>query len=432
MNYKEAIEYLYNRLPVFHHIGAAAYKPGLENSVRMMNELGNPQEDYKTIHIAGTNGKGSVSHFLSAVLQSAGYNVGLYTSPHLVDFGERIRVNGEKIDEQYAADFVEKNEKMFDEIQPSFFEASMAMAFQYFADCKVDVAVIEVGLGGKLDSTNIIHPVLSVITNISFDHTQFLGNTLAQIAGEKAGIIKPNTPVVIGEYLAETKTVFSDKAQMEHAPVIFSEDIQTVKFEKYEDDKMIVNATGYQNLIVGLCGEYQLKNIATLLSAVQELQKLGFAIYENDVREGIEHVIRLTNLQGRWQIMQHHPLVIMDTGHNKGGIEYVVQQLNNQQYEKLRIVIGMVNDKDISGILSLLPQKAEYYFTQAQIERALSAEKLKKQAESSGLKGEAYPTVELAVKAALEQAGKNDLVFIGGSNFIVGEALPLFKRKSEQ
>ncbi|HPS10819.1 MAG TPA: Mur ligase family protein, partial [Paludibacteraceae bacterium] len=298
MNYPEAIEYLYNRLPVFHQIGAAAYKPGLENSIRLMEQLANPQQQYRIIHVAGTNGKGSVSHFLSAILQSAGYTTGLYTSPHLVDFGERIRVNGEKIRPEYVSDFVEKNEKMLDEIQPSFFEATMAMAFRYFADCAVDVAVIEVGLGGRLDSTNIVSPALSVITNISFDHTEFLGNTLAQIAAEKAGIIKPETPVVIGEVVPETRPVFIEKAQKHHSPLVFAEENIPVKFIEYSADKMIVETLDNEKLIVGLCGEYQLKNIATVLTAVEELQKLGFAIYREDVKNGLENVIPLTNLQG--------------------------------------------------------------------------------------------------------------------------------------
>lgn len=426
MNYPEAIEYLYNRLPVFHQIGAAAYKPGLENSIRLMEQLHNPQNEYRIIHVAGTNGKGSVSHFLSAILQSAGYKTGLYTSPHLVDFGERIRVNGKKIQPEYVADFVEKNEKMLDKIQPSFFEATMAMAFRYFADCAVDVAVIEVGLGGRLDSTNIVSPVLSVITNISFDHTEFLGNTLAQIAAEKAGIIKPETPVVIGEVVPETRPVFIQKAQEQNSPLTFAEENISVKFIEYSADKMIVETRDNEKLIVGLCGEYQLKNIATVLTAVEKLQKLGFAIYREDVKNGLENVIPLTNLQGRWQVISHKPTVVLDTGHNKGGIEYIVHQLKKQHYEKLRIVIGMVKDKDISGVLSLLPRDAVYYFTNAATERALPALKLKEQAERTGLNGKAYSTVEQAVKLALGEAGEKDFVFIGGSNFVVGEALPVF------
>jgi len=348
-----------------------------------------------------------------------------------VVFGERIRVDGVKISQDYVIDFVEKNRLLFDEIKPSFFEATMAMAFRYFADCEVDVAVIEVGLGGRLDSTNIIHPELSVITNISFDHIQFLGNTLAEIAGEKAGIIKPKTPVVIGEVLADTFPVFIKKANEENAPVVFAEQKQSVKFVEYTEDKMIVDTAGYEKLNIGLCGEYQLKNIATVLTALQELQKQGFAIYEDDIRAGFENVVSLTNLQGRWQVMQQKPLVVMDTAHNKAGIEYIARQLRAQKYEKLHIVIGMVNDKDITGVLSLLPKDAEYYFTAAQIERALSAEKLKMQAEDAGLSGNEYSTVNLAVNTALLHAGENDIVYIGGSNFVVGEAMILFDKTNQ-
>lgn len=426
MDYNQAVEYLYNSLPVFHNIGAAAYKPGLENSIRLMNEFGNPQNRYRIIHVAGTNGKGSVSHFLSAILQSAGYKTGLYTSPHLVDFGERIRVDGKMISQEYVIDFVKNNKELLTDIKPSFFETTMAMAFKYFADCEVDVAVIEVGLGGRLDSTNIITPELSVITNISFDHMQFLGDTLEKIAAEKAGIIKPNIPVVIGETLPETKPVFVEKAKNENAEIIFSEEIKYVEFIGYEEDKMILNTPDYENLRVGLTGEYQLKNIATVLTCVDELLKRGFAIFEDDIRNGLEYVSQLTGLQGRWQILQKNPTVILDTGHNKAGIEFVVNQLKSLKYNRLHIVIGMVNDKDISAVLALLPKDAVYYFTNANIERALSAEKLKEQAEKYNLQGNVYSSVEQGVKTALETAEKNDLIFIGGSNFVVGEALVLF------
>ena len=429
MTYQESIEYLYNRLPVFHHIGAAAYKPGLENSIRLMEQLGNPQHEYKVIHVAGTNGKGSVSHFLSAILQSAGYKTGLFTSPHLVDFGERIRVDGEKINQDYVAGFVENNQKVFDEIQPSFFEATMALAFRYFADCKVDVAVVEVGLGGRLDSTNIVKPELSVITNISFDHTEFLGDTLAKIAAEKAGIIKQHTPVIIGEYLPETKSVFIEKAEIIQAPLIFAEDKYKVEYDDYEQNVMIVNAPGFNELRIGLGGIYQLKNIATVITATEELQKLGFAIYEEDIRTGLKEVVALTNLQGRWQIVQQNPVVVLDTGHNKGGFEYITQQLKRQQCEKMRIVIGMVKDKDITGMLRLLPVKAVYYFTNAKTERALPAENLKEQAEKQGLRGDAFADVQKAVRAALNDASGQDFVYIGGSNFVVGEALPVFTKQ---
>ena len=319
MDYQETIQYLYDRLPVFHQIGAAAYKPGLENSIRMMSELGNPQNSYKTIHVAGTNGKGSVSHFLAAILQSAGYQTGLYTSPHLVDFGERIRVNGAKVNREFVVKFIEKYKPLFDRIEPSFFEATMAMAFDYFASENVDVAVIEVGLGGRLDSTNIIHPELSVITNISFDHTQFLGDSLDKIAFEKAGIIKKETPVVIGESLAETKPVFIQKAESESATVFFAEELQPVRFLRYENGKMIVKTADFEMLEIGLNGMYQLKNVATVLEAVAQLQKSGFSIHEKNIREGLSDVIALTGLQGRWQTVSENPKIILDTAHNKGG-----------------------------------------------------------------------------------------------------------------
>ena len=426
MNYNQTIQYLYDCLPVFHHIGAEAYKPGLDNSIRMMNRLGNPQNTYKTIHVAGTNGKGSVSHFLAAILQSAGYKTGLYTSPHLVDFGERIRVDGAKVNHQFVIDFVENNKSLFEEIQPSFFEATMALAFDYFAAQKVDVAIIEVGLGGRLDSTNIIRPELSVITNISLDHTQFLGNSLSQIAFEKAGIIKPDVPVVVGETLPETKPVFLQKAEQENAPVFFAENHQKVNFIRYENDKMLVETSAFGEMEIGLNGLYQLKNVATVLETVIQLQNHGFDISEKSIRRGLSEVVLLTGLQGRWQVVSQHPKIVLDTGHNKSGFEYITAQLKKQKYSKLHVVFGMVNDKDISGVLSLLPADAEYYFTAAQTNRALSPDELKKQAEKFDLKGMSYKTVEFAVKAAIQKAAPDDFIYIGGSNFVVGEALELF------
>lgn len=372
-SYTKTIEYLYNRLPVFHQVGASAYKPGLDNSIRLMNGLNNPQNDYRTIHIAGTNGKGSVSHFLAAILQKAGYKVGLYTSPHLVDFAERIRVNGQMIEQQYVVDFVAQHKDLFSEIEPSFFEATMAMAFQYFADCHVDVAIIEVGLGGRLDSTNIIQPELSVITNISFDHIEFLGDTLEKIAFEKAGIIKPNTPVVIGEMHPETRPVFEKKALQENAPICFAEEKLAALFNKYEDGKMYIQTSDNKLFAVGLNGRYQLKNVVTILTAIEQLRVLKYDISDEALKEGFEHVVELTGLQGRWQELQHNPIVVCDTGHNVGGIRYVTEQLKAQNYKTLRIVIGMVNDKDVSAVLALLPVKAQYYFTQANIPRALPA-----------------------------------------------------------
>ncbi|MFA5046280.1 MAG: folylpolyglutamate synthase/dihydrofolate synthase family protein [Paludibacter sp.] len=422
-SYTKTIEYLYNRLPVFHHVGGAAYKPGLDNSIRLMNGLNNPQNDYRTIHIAGTNGKGSVSHFLSAILQKSGYRVGLYTSPHLIDFAERIRVNGQMIEQQYVVDFVAQHKDLFSEIEPSFFEATMAMAFQYFADCHVDVAVIEVGLGGRLDSTNIIYPDLSVITNISFDHIEFLGDTLEKIAFEKAGIIKSNTPVVIGEMHPETRPVFEKKALKENAPIYFAEEKFAALFNKYQDGKMYIQTSDNKLFVVGLNGKYQLKNIVTTLTAIEQLRTLNYNIPDEALKQGLEHVVELTGLQGRWQELQQNPMVVCDTGHNVGGIRYVTEQLKAQEYKTLRIIIGMVNDKDVSAVLALLPLKAQYYFTQAKIPRALPAEEMMLQAQSYGLNGMTYKTVEQAITTAINDADSDDFVFIGGSNFVVGEAL---------
>ena len=427
MTYSEAIKYLYDRLPVFHLVGGAAYKPGLDNTIQLMNVLNNPHKRFRSIHIAGTNGKGSVSHTLAAVLQCAGYKVGLYTSPHLIDFGERIRVNGKMIEQQYVVDFVEQNKDVFEKIQPSFFEATMAMAFTYFADCEVDVAVVEVGLGGRLDSTNIIQPELSVITNISFDHISFLGNTLEKIAFEKAGIIKPNTPVVVGEVLPETKAVFEAKANQENAPILYAEEQVKLEFNAYKQHKMLVETSDNKTYNVGLSGNYQLKNIATTLTAINQLNKQGFNISEGDLRTGLENVCEITGLEGRWQKLQENPSIIADTGHNVAGIQCVVEQLKTQTFKTLRIVIGMVNDKDITEVLKLLPKKAVYYFTQARIERALAAEILQKQAKSIGLIGNAYLSVEQAIKSAIAESESDDLVFVGGSNFIVGEALIYLK-----
>jgi len=426
MNYEQTLDYLYSRLPVFHQIGSSAYKPGLENTIRILTALHQPQNSFRSIHVAGTNGKGSVSHFLSSILQSAGFKTGLYTSPHLVDFGERIRVNGETIDKQFVVDFVENHKSLIEKVQPSFFEITMAMAFDYFAKSEVDVAVIEVGLGGRLDSTNIIQPELSIITNISFDHEEFLGHTLPEIAAEKAGIIKPHTSVVIGEALSETKPVFMQKALEMNAPIFFSEDSRQVFFERYEENRMWVKTSDGKSYLVGLTGNYQLKNIATVLTAVDQLRKTNFEITEINLKEGLEKVIEKTGLQGRWQIISSSPKIIADTGHNPGGIAFVSQQLKTQQYRTLRMVFGMVNDKDIDTVLTLLPKNGVYYFTQAKIKRAFPSEDLLQKGQLAGLNGKAFSTIEEAIKVALNEADKEDLIFIGGSNYVVGEALSFF------
>jgi folylpolyglutamate synthase/dihydrofolate synthase len=422
MTYKATLDYLYAQLPVFHNIGAKAYKPGLENTIKILNVLENPQNKFKSIHIAGTNGKGSVSHALSAILQSAGYKTGLYTSPHLIEFGERIRIDGKMIEKQYVVDFVENNKSVIEQIRPSFFEITMAMAFQYFADCKVDIAVIETGLGGRLDSTNIINPELSIITNISYDHTQFLGDTLEKIAFEKAGIIKENIPVVIGEWQKETFKVFESKAQENSSPMFYADD--KLEFLKYENDKMLCSSKKYRNITLGLTGNYQLLNMATILKAVEILNSCSnIKVTEKALRAGIENVTKLTGLRGRWEKIFDNPTVIADTGHNVAGITFVANQLKQQQYNQLHIVFGVVNDKDITHILELLPQNAEYYFTQANINRALPATELKHQAAEKGLIGNVYNSVLEAFNAAKNNAKEDDFIFVGGSNFVVGEVL---------
>ena len=357
--------------------------------------------------MAGTNGKGSCSHTLAAILQSAGYRVGLYTSPHLVDFRERIRVNGVPVSEQYVVDFVERERSFFEPLHPSFFELTTAMAFRYFADCHVDVAVVEVGLGGRLDCTNLISPDLSVITNISFDHTQFLGHTLAAIAREKAGIIKPHTPVVVGEVLPETRSVFEQQAQAMEAPLYFAEEQSLL----------------YADVEMELKGCYQQKNRATVLAAIPLLQQAGYRVGEAEVRRGFAQVVELTGLQGRWQQLQEVPRMVCDTGHNVGGIRYVAEQLKSQHCRTLRMVMGMVNDKDIRGVLALLPREAVYYFTQASVKRALPVEEFARLAMEAGLQGSCYPDVASAVRAAQKESLPEDFIFVGGSSYIVADLL---------
>jgi dihydrofolate synthase/folylpolyglutamate synthase len=426
MNYQETLQYLYDRLPVFHLVGSSAYKPGLENTTRLMAHLDNPHQKFRSVHIAGTNGKGSVSHYLAAILQEADYRVGLYTSPHLVDFGERIRVNGQMIDQQYVIDYIQKHIDAIETIQPSFFELTMAMAFSYFADKQVDIAVIEVGLGGRLDSTNIISPELSIITNIGFDHVEFLGDTLPQIAAEKAGIIKPGTPVVIGESLSETKPVFVLKSLEMQSDIFFAEDDDIPVLTRYEQDEIIFNYRK-QEFRSGLNGIYQLKNLSTVFSAIKVLNnRTAFKISDVALKKGIEHVSQLTGLRGRWELLSDKPKIIADTGHNVQGIQAIVNQLKNQHYKSLRIVIGMVNDKDISGMLKLLPVNAIYYYTQAQVKRALSAKVLREKAYNYNLSGTSFGSVKDAVNEAILEASADDLILSTGSNFVVGEALSLF------
>lgn len=416
MNYQETTEYLFNSTPVFEKIGAKAYKPGLQTTFALDDHFGHPHQKYKTIHIAGTNGKGSSSHTLAAILQSQGYKVGLYTSPHLVDFRERIRVNGECVPEQYVIDFVEENRAFFEPLHPSFFELTTAMALKYFAEQEVDYAVIEVGLGGRLDCTNIITPILSIITNISFDHTQFLGNTLAEIAGEKAGIIKPGVPVVIGEYLPETRTVFEKKAKSENAPILFAQDFDVTRLENSEPSDVDME----------LKGSYQERNKKTILTALHILrQKL--AISDEAIREGFAHVCELTGLRGRWEKLNDVPLTICDTGHNLAGWSYLAPQINAVKAETKHIVFGMVDDKDVAHVLQLLKEKLEnrvkYYWTQPSTKRAIPVEKLSELALKLGLHGETYHSVKEAYNAALKNAEKGDFVFVGGSSYVVADLL---------
>lgn len=413
---------------MFERIGASGYKAGLDNTLALDKHFGHPHKKFLTIHVAGTNGKGSCSHTIASVLQEAGYKVGLYTSPHLVDFRERIRVNGKPISEQYVIDFVEHERAFFEPLHPSFFELTTAMAFKFFADEKVDVAVIEVGLGGRLDCTNIITPDVSIITNISFDHVQFLGDTLAKIASEKAGIIKPNIPVVIGETTPETKPVFISKAEEQNAPIIFAEEQDEVMGECI----LAKGGFDYQTKTFGLItaelgGLCQTKNTRTIIEALKQLIGKGYRITRQNVADGFASVCKNTGLMGRWQKLSDKPKVICDTGHNVGGIQYIVKQLELQEYDNLRIVMGMVNDKDISTVLSMMPKHAVYYFTQASVKRAMPCHDFKAKAAGYGLEGDAYPTVRQAYEAALHDASQNDLVFVGGSSFIVADLLSFVK-----
>lgn len=425
--YNEAIEYLYTRLPMFTRDGASAFKKDLDNTIKLCAALDNPQRKFKTLHIAGTNGKGSTSHMLAAILAEAGYKTGLYTSPHLLDFRERIRVNGQLCDKDFVVDFVHAHRDLIEQITPSFFEITVAMAFDYFEKKKVDVAVIEVGLGGRLDSTNIIRPLLSVITNIGFDHMNLLGNTLAEIAGEKAGIIKRGTPVIISEYAEETAAVFLDKAAFEEAPIQFASDRYRTKILGVDQDYLTVQTTdpsghssSYQ---LDLKGSYQVKNLAGVLSAVDELRKQGFAISDHHVHEALKKVQTTTGIQGRWQQLSKEPFVICDTGHNEDGIHEVLKNLASTNYDKLHFVIGAMRDKDLTHMLPHLPKDATYYFSAPDMPRALPASELRKEALGFGLNGLDFPSVTAAFDAAKNAYQQGNLIFVGGSNFVVAEVL---------
>lgn len=426
MTYQETINYLYNSAPLFQHVGGDAYKEGLSNTYKLDEYFGHPHRKFRTIHVGGTNGKGSCSHTIAAILQSAGYKVGLYTSPHLVDFRERIRVNGEMIPEEQVVRFVENHRSFFEPLHPSFFELTTAMAFNHFAETHVDVAVIEVGLGGRLDCTNIIIPDLSIITNISYDHTQFLGTTLAEIASEKAGIIKRHIPAVIGECTEETRQVFIQKAEETGSPTKLSDEEKIVKSSvSTAEGGRLYQTTLYGELTGELGGLCQEKNTNTILTAIEILKKAGYSLTEKDIRYGFAHVCQLTGLMGRWQKLHEHPLLICDTGHNVGGISYIVEQLKQQTFEHLHIVMGMVNDKDVSGVLAMMPHNATYYFTKASVKRALNEKELQNLAQKYGLTGDCFPHVADATSAALKNAPPNDLIFVGGSSFIVADLLSM-------
>ncbi len=425
MTYQETIQYLYHSAPLFQQIGGAAYKEGLENTLALDAHFGHPHRRFRTIHVAGTNGKGSCSHMLAAILQTAGHKVGLYTSPHLVDFRERIRINGEMIPEEEVCRFVETERAFFEPLHPSFFELTTALAFKYFADQHVDIAVIEVGLGGRLDCTNIIRPELSLITNISKDHTQFLGNTLAAIAQEKAGIIKEGVPAVVSETVTETRPVFLSQARRIHAPIIFAEERPEV-LESEQTDHLTrrFRTRSYGLLESDLLGDYQAKNVNAVLHAVALLagkwlptgQKL-----EDTLRHALPRVMPLTGLAGRWQCVGQHPAIVCDTGHNPGGWQWLSRQLEATSHEKLHLVFGMCEDKDAETVLDLVPHDALCYFAQASVRRAMKVDDLLQYARQRGLRATGYTSVREAFEAAMHEADEADLVFVGGSSFIVAD-----------
>jgi dihydrofolate synthase/folylpolyglutamate synthase len=435
MTYKSAIEFLYLQAPMFQQVGKKGYKTGLENTKLLDKYFGFPHCKFRTIHVGGTNGKGSISHLLAAVLQCAGYKVGLYTSPHLKDFRERIRVNGKMISKQKISAFISHNQQLIQNISPSFFEITTVLAFKYFAEQNVDFAVVEVGLGGRLDCTNIISPILSIITNISLDHTDILGDTIEKIAEEKAGIIKPKTPIIIGETHQSTQNIFIEKARENVAEIVFADQffalaslyigdqVQRITPSSRESKARALITTKSKLLKCELKGIYQQKNLKTLLASVEKLREIGVKIPIKALKNGLEHVIELTGLQGRWQIIGKKPTVVCDTGHNEGGISLIVEQLNTQTFNRLHIVFGMVSDKKIDSILALLPKNAIYYFTKAKLPRALNELILQQQAITFGLHGNTYSSVKQALNAAKKAAAKDDFIYIGGSTFVVAEVL---------
>lgn len=428
MNYKETLDWLFSQLPMYQRQGKSAYKADLNTTLDLDEYFKHPHKNFRTIHIAGTNGKGSTSHMLASVLQEAGYKVGLYTSPHLKDFRERIKINGDMVSEQFVVDFIRNHKQKFEELKPSFFEMTVAMAFEYFSQEQVDVAVVEVGMGGRLDSTNIISPELSIITNIGLDHTAFLGTNLAQIAKEKAGIIKSGVPVVIGQTQEETKGVFREIAKQMDTEIFFADQEFSIDYEmltlenKQSFNVKLNNENFYKNLELDLLGVYQKKNILTALKTV-ELLKDKYQISKQNIYAGLKSVVKNTGLLGRWQILNAKPLTICDTGHNEDGISDIIIQINQTAYKNLHFVLGVVDDKNIDTILGMLPKDAEYYFTRAQIPRALDENLLKEKAQEYNLKGKSYSSVKKALENAKKNAEHNDLIFIGGSTFVVAEVV---------
>lgn len=406
MNYSETLDWMFGQLPMYQKQGASAYKEDLTNTILLANHLNNPEKEIKTIHVAGTNGKGSTSHFLASILQEAGYKTGLYTSPHLKDFRERIKINGDDISEDFVVDFIASNKSFFEQNQLSFFEMTVGLAFDYFRQENVDIAIIEVGLGGRLDSTNIISPLLSVITNIGLDHIQFLGNTIEKIASEKAGIIKPKTPVVIGEYTSETKPVFENKAEETQSEIFFASELIQETYPSV------------------LLGDYQVQNKKTALQSIRVLQSQNqFKISEENIKDGFWNVVKNTGLQGRWQQLGTNPKIICDTAHNKHGLEIVMKQLQREKFDVLHFVLGVVNDKDLDDVLPLFPKNANYYFCKPNIPRGLEASILAEKATNFGLNGKVFNSVTEAYVEANKNASQNDFIYIGGSTFVVAEIL---------
>lgn len=424
MTFQETLDFLYHQLPVFHREGAAAYKKDLTRTLQLLEYLGNPQLKLKFVHVAGTNGKGSSSHMLASVLQEAGYLTGLYTSPHLKHFGERIRINGQMVEEDFVVRFVKNISPLFSTVYPSFFELTVAMAFQYFYEKKVDIVITEAGLGGRLDSTNVILPEACLITNISYDHMDILGSTLKEIALEKAGIIKAEVPVVISERQSETVDVFVEMAAANKAPIVFASDHVQASKTGYKGSKMKVRLKHHEasiDLLAGLAGGYQLKNIAGVWSTCQVLVGKGYSISEKQIKDGISKVVENTGLKGRWQVIEEEPFIVCDIAHNEGGIKALLEHLQTFSYAHLHLVLGMVRDKDIQKVLALLPQKCTYYFSQSISPRALPAEELQHLAEKHGLKGEFYPEVNIALRAARKAADKDDMILVCGSAFLIAE-----------